>query len=66
MRLLSFDELKPLKGVTYSKAHLWRLERDGKFPKRVRLGDSKHGWVDAEIEDWIASRMAERYGREAA
>jgi prophage regulatory protein len=60
MRILSFDELKPLKGVDYSKAHLWRLERDGKFPKRVRLGISKHGWVDSEIDEWIAGRMAQR------
>jgi prophage regulatory protein len=65
MRILCYDELKPLKGIDYSRAHLWRLEKAGKFPVRVRLGDSKHGWVDSEIDDWIASRMAERKGRAA-
>jgi prophage regulatory protein len=57
MRILSFEELRTEKGVPYSKAHLWRLERDGKFPKRVPLGESRHGWLDSEIDDWIVARM---------
>ena len=65
MRLLSYDELRPLKGIPYSKVHIWRLEREGKFPKRVPLGESRHGWVDTEIDEWITKRMASR-NREAA
>jgi prophage regulatory protein len=65
MKILSYDELKPIKGIPYSKPHLWRLERDGKFPKRVALGKSRHGWLESEIDDWIAERMASR-NREAA
>jgi prophage regulatory protein len=66
MKLLSYEELRPLKGIPYSKVHLWRLERDGKFPKRVPLGQSRHGWLDSEIDEWITARMAERDGMEAA
>jgi prophage regulatory protein len=66
VRLLSYDELRPLKGIPYSKVHIWRLERDGKFPKRVPLGQSRHGWLDSEINEWITARMAERDGMEAA
>jgi len=51
MRILSFEELRTEKGIPYSKVHLWRLERDGKFPKRVPLGQSRHGWLDSEIDD---------------
>jgi prophage regulatory protein len=54
-----------LKGIPYSKVHIWRLEREGKFPKRVPLGESRHGWVDTEIDEWITKRMASR-NREAA
>jgi prophage regulatory protein len=39
---------------------LWRLEREGKFPKRVPLSESRHGWAESEIDDWIAERMASR------
>jgi prophage regulatory protein len=66
MKILNYDDLKTLKGIPYSKVHLWRLERDGKFPKRVPLGESRHGWLDSEIDDWITARMAERDGMEAA
>ena len=66
MRILSFEDLRSEKGIPYSKVHLWRLERDGKFPKRVPLGQSRHGWLDSEIDEWITARMAERDGMEAA
>ena len=65
MRILSFDELRTLKGVPYSKVHLWRLEREGKFPKRVPLGASRHGWLESEIDDWLLERMASRNVRAA-
>jgi prophage regulatory protein len=60
MRILSYDELRAQKGIPYSKVHLWRLERHGKFPKRVQLGQSRHGWLESEIDDWLLERMAAR------
>ena len=65
MKILNYDDLKTLKGIPYSKVHLWRLERHGKFPKRVPLGQSRHGWLDSEIDEWITSRMAKRDDMEA-
>ena len=46
--------------VPYSRSHLWRIERQGLFPKRVRLGANRVGWVEAEILDWLSSKLAER------
>lgn len=66
MKILSFDDLKSQKGIGYSKVHLWRLERDGKFPKRVPLGEARHGWLDAEIDAWLTAKMATRTSSEAA
>jgi prophage regulatory protein len=60
MKLLSYDDLKPVKGVPYSKVQLWRKEKVGDFPKRVRLGGSRYGWVESEIDEWIAARIAAR------
>jgi prophage regulatory protein len=60
VRLLSYDELRPQKGIPYSKVHLWRLEREGKFPRRVQLGENRHGWLESEIDDWLLERMAAR------
>lgn len=46
--------------VPYSLSHIARLERTGNFPKRVRLGPCRVGWVESEVQDWLAERLAER------
>ena len=43
--------------VPYSRAHLYRLEDRGEFPKRKRIGANRVAWVRAEIERWLADRM---------
>ncbi|WP_366518995.1 helix-turn-helix transcriptional regulator [Parerythrobacter lacustris] len=58
MKLLSKKEVRSK--VLYSPAHIARLEAAGQFPKRVRLGPGRVGWVDEEIEDWIRKRIAVR------
>lgn len=40
-----------------SRSTLWRLERAGQFPARRRLGPQAVGWVQSEVEAWIASRV---------
>jgi prophage regulatory protein len=60
MKLLAYDDLRPSKGIRYSKVQLWRLEKAGKFPKRIPLGPARHGWSEDEIDAWIASKIAER------
>jgi prophage regulatory protein len=58
MRILSKRQLKEL--VLYSPQHIARLEAVGKFPKRVRLGESRVGWIEAEVLDWLQKRIDER------
>ncbi|MEJ6011417.1 helix-turn-helix transcriptional regulator [Novosphingobium aquae] len=58
MKLLSKKEVT--QKVLYSPAHIARLEADGRFPKRVVLGPSRVGWLESEIDDWIASMVAKR------
>ena len=49
--------------VGYSTMHIWRLEKAGRFPRRVKLGPNSVGWVAEEIDDWIKARVAERDAR---
>jgi prophage regulatory protein len=65
MKILSYDDLRTVKGVVYSRVHLWRLEKAGQFPKRVSSA-ARHGWVDSEVDDWLAARLAERDAPEVA
>ena len=46
--------------VSYSPAHVDRLEAAGTFPKRVRLGQMRVAWVEEEIYQWIQSRIEAR------
>ena len=58
MKLLSKKMVKEI--VLYSPQHIDRLEQEGKFPRRVRLGQNRVGWVDTEVYDWLQVRIDAR------
>jgi prophage regulatory protein len=58
-RLIPYEALRA-KCIGYSKPHLWRLEKAGKFPKRVPIGAGRYGYVEAEIDAYIETKIAER------
>src|SRR5882757_4470948 len=64
-RLIPYDALAA-KCITYSKPHLWRLEKAGKFPKRVPIGAGRYGYVETEIDAYIDAKIAERDASAAA
>ena len=39
-----------------SRSTIWRLERDGLFPRRRVVSTKIIAWDETEIEDWIRSR----------
>jgi prophage regulatory protein len=46
--------------VPYSASHIWRLEKSGQFPKRIRLGGNRVAWLQSEINGWVESKLAAR------
>ena len=58
MRILSKRQLKEL--VLYSPQHIARLELAGRFPKRVKLGPCRVGWIENEVLDWLHKRIDAR------
>jgi len=58
IRILSKKDLRAL--VLYSPAHVDRLEKAGRFPKRVQLGPCRVGWVESEVLDWLQERLNQR------
>jgi len=46
--------------VGYSTMHIWRLEKAGAFPRRIKLGPHSVGWLAEEIDAWIEATVAER------
>jgi prophage regulatory protein len=59
MRLLRYSDLKT-RGITWSRVHVGRLEKAGKFPKRVHLSENTIAWPESEIDAFLAKRVAER------
>lgn len=51
-RLIGEPEVKARTDT--SRAYRWRLERDDKFPRRVKVGARAVRWRLSEIEAWIA------------
>jgi prophage regulatory protein len=59
MRLLSYDRLRD-KGVPYTREHLARLVKSGKFPPPVSLSNKRIAWVESEVDDWLVQIIANR------
>ncbi|MGA3403730.1 MAG: AlpA family phage regulatory protein [Acetobacteraceae bacterium] len=55
-RCLRMPELQQL--VPLSRMHIDRLEKDGKFPARIRLGPNAVAWKLSEILAWVETRRA--------
>lgn len=58
MKLLSKRQVKEV--VLYSPQHIARLEAADQFPKRVKLGNNRVGWVESEVLDWLQTRIDAR------
>ena len=59
-RILTYAELKTLKGITYSRQHLKRLEDAGKFPRRINPSPGRMGWLEDEVDEWLQSKADAR------
>lgn len=45
--------------VKLGKTMIYRLERQGRFPQRIKVGGSSR-WSRLEVQAWIAARRDER------
>ena len=59
-RLISLKEV--LHRTSLSKTHTYRLIKAGSHPRSVPLGPHRVAFLESEISDWIAGRIAERVG----
>lgn len=55
-RLIGRKELLAI--VPYSDVSIWRLERDGLFPRRITIGPNRVAWRLVEVLTWIDERAA--------
>jgi prophage regulatory protein len=42
--------------IPFSRSHIYRLEKTGQFPRRLKLGMRRVGWRLTDISKWISER----------
>lgn len=57
-RILRRSDVERKTGL--SRAHIYTLMREGKFPKALRLSARAVGWDSVELDQWMADRRQER------
>ena len=66
-RLLELERLPSVKARTgLSRSVIYRRIAAGDFPAPVKLGERASAWDSREIDNWIATRIAERDAKVAA
>ncbi len=56
MKVLRYKDLKPEKGIDWTRQHINRLVEAGKFPKPMWLGPNSKAWDDEVIDAWLNAR----------
>ena len=62
VKLIRFADLAA-RGIPYTRTHISRMIHAGQFPKAVKIGTGTNGFIafiESEIDDWIAARVAGR------
>lgn len=56
MQVLNVRDIQKITGM--SRTTIWRHEKNGEFPKRMKLTDSGRsvGWLESDIREWLQSR----------
>ena len=62
-RLIDLREVMRLVSLSKSAVYAWIAQ--GAFPAPVHLGPRCVRWPEAEVQQWIAERIAEREARAA-
>lgn len=39
-----------------SRTTIWRQEREGKFPRRIKISERAVGWLKSDILNWLKDR----------
>jgi prophage regulatory protein len=56
-RIIRIGAVKDKLGI--SRSSIYQRISQGSFPKQVRLGPHSVGWVENEVEAWLADRISE-------
>jgi predicted DNA-binding transcriptional regulator AlpA len=65
-RALTYRQLKPEKGIPWTRQYIRRLERAGRFPHHIMIGANTIAWLEDELDRFLDERTRERDEARAA
>lgn len=42
------------------RSSIYQLEAEQRFPHRIKVGTRSVGWIDQEVQEWLATRVRAR------
>jgi prophage regulatory protein len=60
MKVMSYKELRLVKGIPHSRQWLAKLVKAGKFPAPMKIGERANGYIEAEVDAWMDARAKAR------
>ena len=60
LRVLTYGDLKPRKGLDYSRPTIAEMVEAGEFPAPLQLSPRKRAWLESEVDAWIAEKAESR------
>ena len=55
-RALRLKQVCQLTGL--GRSMIYQMQAEGRFPQRIKLGERAVGWLESEVRDWLATRIA--------
>lgn len=56
-RILRLPEVLQRTGL--GRSTVYEAMGEGKFPKKIQLGTRAVGWLESDIDQWVAQKIAE-------
>ncbi len=55
LRILRLVDVCEVTGI--SRALIYRLQAEGRFPRSVKITEFAVGWIEHEVQAWLAERI---------
>jgi prophage regulatory protein len=63
--LVRIDDVVARFGL-HGHEQVYGLMKDGQFPRPIRVGKRAVAWLESELQQWLAQRVAERDARNSS
>ena len=56
-RILRLAQVREVTGL--GRSCIYHLQAQKKFPQRIKIGVRAVGWIESEVHQWVAKRIAQ-------